>query len=75
MRILAYFTNIFIIALLFSGCIKEFEPSRLGYENLLVVEAFLSDGDESFEVRLSRSIPIDTTGFTPESGANVSLVS
>jgi hypothetical protein len=75
MRISAYITNAFIIALLFSGCIKEFEPSRLGFENLLVVEAFLSDGDEPFEVRLSRSIPIDTSAFIPESGASIDLVS
>ncbi len=74
MRISVYFINTFTLVLLFSSCIKEFEPSRLGYENLLVVEAFLSDGDEPFEVRLSRSTPIDTTAFLPESGASVDLI-
>jgi hypothetical protein len=55
--------------------VEEFNPSRLGYENLLVVEAFLSDGDENFTVRLSRSVPIDTTSFIPESGADILLLS
>jgi len=38
-----------------------------------VVEAFLSDGDDAFEVILSRSIPIDTVGFLPEEYAKISI--
>lgn len=75
MRISTYFTYSIIFLLLFTNCIREFNPSRLGFENLLVVEAFLSDIDEPFEVRLSRSVPIDTTAFIPEFGAAVSLLS
>ncbi len=71
-----FFINIlslFYILLLFSNCIREFDPPSQGFQNLLVVEAFLSDSDEQFEVKLSRSTPIDTTAIIPESGANVSI--
>jgi len=61
------------IILLFTNCVTEFDPPSKGYENLLVVEAFLSDGEEPFEVKLSRSIPIDTSAFIPERGASISL--
>lgn len=67
---------IFILAdifLLLTNCVSEFDPPSKGYENLLVVEAFLSDGEEPFEVKLSRSIPIDTSAFIPERGAAISL--
>lgn len=73
MKFSTYILNLFYLVLLFSNCIQEFDPPSQGYENLLVVEAFLSDGDEAFEVKLSRSTPIDTTAFIPESGATVRL--
>lgn len=57
------------------GCVEEFDPSSKGYENLLVVEAFLSNDDENFIVMLARSTPIDTNAVIPERGADVSLVS
>lgn len=59
--------------LFFSNCVSEFETPSQGYENLLVVEAFLSNDDGPFEVRLSRSFPIDTSAFIAESGAEVSI--
>lgn len=59
--------------LLFSNCVQEFDPPAQGYQNLLVVDAFLSDSEDPFEVRLSRSFPIDTLAFIPEAGAVVSL--
>ncbi len=65
--------NLFYLVLVFSNCIQEFVPPSQGYENLLVVEALLSDTDEQFEVKLSRSVPIDTVAFSPESGASISL--
>ncbi len=73
MKFSKYILNLFYLALLFSNCVQEFDPPSQGYENLLVVEAFLSDGDEPFEIKLSRSTPIDTTAFIPESRATVSL--
>ena len=73
MKFSKHILYLFYLVLLFSNCVKEFDPPSQGYENLLVVEAFLSDRDEAFEVKLSRSIPIDTSAFISESGASVSL--
>ncbi|MDZ7607897.1 MAG: DUF4249 domain-containing protein [Cyclobacteriaceae bacterium] len=66
---------IILLMILYSNCVEEFEPSRQGYENLLVVDAFLSGGSEPFEVLLSRSVPIDTNTFLPERNANIRLES
>lgn len=63
------------VVLLFSNCVQEFDPPRQGYENLLVVEAFLSNDQSPFEVKLSRSVPIDTSIFVAEQGAAVTLSS
>ena len=73
MKFSIYISKLFYLILIFSNCVQEFDPPSQGYENLLVVEAFLSDGDTPFEVKLSRSMPIDTTAFIPESGAQISL--
>ena len=73
MRFSTYILNLFYLVLLFSNCVQEFHPPSQGYENLLVFQAFLSDGDDPFEVTLSRSIPIDTSAFVAEPGATVSL--
>jgi len=59
--------------LLLTGCIEEFDPPSEGFENLLVVEALLTDENQPFEVKLSRSMPLDTIVWIPESGAQVSL--
>jgi hypothetical protein len=59
--------------MVFTGCIEEFEPPARGYENLLVVEGYLADNSHESEVRLSRSIPLDTIGQNPETGAIVSI--
>lgn len=67
------YSYIFFILLVSNSCIFDFDPPSKDYENLLVVEALLHDGDESFNVKLSRSIPIDTAGFIPEEGAAVSI--
>jgi len=69
------FFYIILLMILYSNCVEEFEPSRQGYENLLVVDAFLTGGSEPFEVRLSRSVPIDTSAFVPERYANIQLES
>jgi hypothetical protein len=66
---------LFYLVLLLSNCVQEFNPPSQGYDNLLVIEAFLSDSEDPFEVKLSRSTPIDTSAFIPESGASVRLSS
>jgi hypothetical protein len=75
MKYTIYIKGFFLLILLYTNCISEFDPPSRGYENLLVVEAFLSNDDAPFEVKLSRSTPIDTTAFIPESGASISLES
>ena len=64
--------NLFLLLLL-GSCTYPFDPPSGNYENLLVVEAFLSDSDEAFEVILSRSIPIDTFVYLPEQNALISI--
>jgi hypothetical protein len=54
-------------------CIEIFDPPREGFEDLLVVEAFLTDEDKPFEVKLSRSIPLDTTAWIAEPGAQIQI--
>lgn len=66
---------LFLLVMVHGRCVKEFDPSSQGYENLLVIEALLSNSDDNFTVKLSRSIPLDTTAFVGEAGANIQLVS
>ena len=62
-----------ILFLIIMGCVEQFTPPASNYENLLVVEAFITDKPSSHYVRLSRSYPIDTTLAIAESGADVSV--
>lgn len=73
MKFSAYILGFSYLVLLFTNCVEEFNPPAQEYENLLVVEAFLSDSNEPFEVRLSRSIPLDTSALIPEVGAVIRL--
>ncbi len=56
------------------GCVDPFEPPVAGYEELLVVEAFINDDPEPQVVYLSLSSPIDTVRFLPVSGAQVKII-
>jgi len=53
--------------------VDPFDPPVEDYEELLVVDAFLSDDNERQVIRLSLSSPIDTARYTPVTGANVVL--
>ena len=64
-----------ILPVLFSQCVSDFNPPAQGYENLLVVDALLTDDSESMMVTLSRSFPIDTSQIIPENGASVQIFS
>jgi hypothetical protein len=55
------------------SCIYPFDPPSQDYEKQLVVEAFLNDGSNPLEVKLSRSIPIDSDRFMPEENAEISI--
>ncbi len=64
---------ILTIALFMAACVDPFEPPVEDYEQLLVVEAFISDDDEAQVVKLSLSAPIDGEEFTPVTSADVRL--
>jgi len=70
-RLKYQFGILFLIIII--GCVEQFTPPVSNYENLLVVEAFISDKPSSHYVKLSRSYPIDTTLAIAESGAGVSV--
>ena len=65
--------HIIPILLLCWACVDPFDPPPGNYEDLLVVEAFLTDDDTAQTIRLSRSYPIDTTEFIPVVNANVTV--
>jgi len=74
MKFSIYIIGLLMLPVLFSHCVSDFNPPSQGYENLLVVDALLTDDKESMKVTLSRSFPIDTNQFIPENGAAVQIV-
>lgn len=77
-RINKYYLFLFglIILATFKGCIDPFKPvlDKSDEEHLLVVEGMITNEPGSFEVKLSRSVPIDTmVNFLNESGAFVTI--
>lgn len=77
-RINKYYLFLFglIILTTFKGCIDPFKPAldKSDEEHLLVVEGMITNEPGSFEVKLSRSVPIDTmVNFVSESGAYVTI--
>ena len=63
----------FLIFILALGCVEPFTPEVSNYQDLLVVEAFISDDTKSQTVILARSFPIDTSRVNYETGASVLL--
>ena len=57
--------------MIIGGCTETFDPPRGNYENLLVVDALISDENIPQVIKISRSHPIDTSQFIVESGATV----
>jgi len=55
------------------SCIEPIEPSNLGFDDLLVVEALITDQAVHQEVVLNRTFAIDEEQADPEVGANVWL--
>ena len=60
--------------LLLQSCVEPFEIETENYENVLVVEAHISNEEKFHEVLLSRSFPLNFTGAFPEQGAHVSIL-
>jgi len=61
------------LALMFSGCVEEFEAEVQDLENILVVDARLTDRVEIQTVYLSRTFEFDSVPV-PENKAQVSLI-
>lgn len=53
------------------SCIEPINPQEIGFANLLIVESLLTSTLEHQKVELSRTIPLDTSFKSPESGADV----
>jgi hypothetical protein len=71
-----WFIKGLLLLLLFRGCIDPFKPAldKEDTEKLLVVEGMITDEPGSFEVKLSRSVPIDTmVNYIIESGAYINI--
>ena len=66
--------NIIILLFLLIGitsCIEKYWPKVDKYENVLVVDGLLTNGDEPAAVRLSLSSPLSNDEFIPLSGGTV----
>lgn len=61
------------LSFLVMTCIEPFDPPKSGFENLLVIEALITDSHEPQTVHISRSIPLDTTFYVPENAATVKI--
>jgi hypothetical protein len=59
---------------LLAECIEPFDPPRGSVDNLLVVEGHITDNRGSNFIRISRTTPIDTIYYAPETGAEVTVV-
>jgi len=67
-----------VITLLFycvaAACIEKIDPQDFAYREVLVVEGSMTDKNEAYTVKISRSVPLNTEGYSPEFGATVSIV-
>lgn len=66
--------GIFGAAMLVCTCIEPYDPQVSGYENLLVVQGFISDQPEPYTVQLSRTYPLDSSIISPVTGARVAVI-
>lgn len=67
------FFLLFSTALLLHGCIEPYEFETETYENVLVLEATLTDELKHHEVLLSRSFMVGEDAPVPQTGANVRI--
>ncbi len=69
------FTLTGITMILVTGsCIEPFQAETLGLENVLVVDARLTDEVKKHQILLSRARPFDKDNIIPERNAEVSIV-
>lgn len=65
---------LFILGLVFSGCVEEFEPETEFFESVLVIEAVVTDEIKPQEVTLSRTFRFEEDGPRPEQNARVRVI-
>jgi len=58
-----------------NSCVEDFEPTDTEtFENLIVIEAVITDEERFQEILVSRTTPLDVTDPQPTSGAQVRIV-
>ncbi|CAM1367431.1 conserved hypothetical protein [Tenacibaculum sediminilitoris] len=64
---------LFIISslMLLTRCIEPFEPENIDFEDLLVIEARITNEYKFHNIKLSRTYQIDTLRSNPEKGAKI----
>jgi hypothetical protein len=65
---------VMLLCVLSTGCVTKFIPEVTEDKNLLVVEGLMTDQNETYTVKLSRSNPLgETKGLNPVPGAEVTI--
>ena len=75
MKVLSWIASLFFMLFYLGSCITEIEPEDIGFDDLLVVEALITDKAVKHVVKLSRTVPINASGVRPESNAVVRVES
>ena len=57
----------------FYSCVEPYNSKSINYQNLLVVEGFISTDMKQHQVAISTTSPIGNPEFIPETGAEVSI--
>ncbi|UZO79785.1 DUF4249 domain-containing protein [Aquimarina sp. ERC-38] len=63
-----------MLSLFFNGCIETVPLETEGYENLIVIEALLTDEFKEQEIQISRSYRFEDSLAVKETGADVKVV-
>lgn len=63
-----------ICLMLIPGCIETFDPVFEEYENLLVIDGFITNKKETYEVQISRSANLNENIYQKVSGAKVKMI-
>jgi len=69
------FSLLFMISLCFHGCIEPFDAEFGDFENVLVVEATITNEMKQQQVFLTRTFEFEADGSSAESNADVKVVS
>lgn len=56
------------------GCVEPFEAETLSFENVLVIDARITDEFKKHEIILARSYPFENDNFEVESNANIQII-